>query len=125
MRQVLIVEDEWLLAEGLKVDLEERGYAVLGPALSCKDALGILTDHDPDLAFVDTQLGGETGEAVLDECDKRNIPVIIYTAHSEHELPEFARRGKFLAKPYDPNWLRDLLDAGESGSLPDTGRSDR
>jgi DNA-binding response OmpR family regulator len=116
MRQVLIVEDEWLLAEGLKVDLEERGYAVLGPALSCKDALGILFDHEADLAFVDTQLGDETCEAVLDECDKRSIPVIIYTAHSEDELPKFARGRKFLAKPYASVWLSDLLEAGETGS---------
>jgi CheY-like chemotaxis protein len=111
MRQVLVVEDEWLLAEALKVDLEGFGWAVLGPALSSKDALSILSDHAPDLAFVDTLLGSETSEAVLAECERRHIPVIIYTGHSELDLPEFALGRRVLAKPYDVSALGNLLDA--------------
>jgi CheY-like chemotaxis protein len=110
MRQVLIVEDEWLLGEGLKADLEERGCTVLGPALSCMEALRLLSSEHPDLAFVDTQLGDETCEAVLEDCDKRGIPVVIFTGHSQNDLPEFARGRKVLTKPYDPKLLSDLLE---------------
>lgn len=110
MRQVLIVEDEWLLAEGLKIDLEEHGCSVLGLALSCKDALDILADHRPDLAFIDTQLGDETCEAVLDACDQDGVPVILFTGHTESDLPEFARGRKVLSKPYDPRALDALIE---------------
>ena len=109
MHTVLIVEDEWLVAEALKVDLEEHGFAVLGPAFGCSDALAILAEHHPDLAFVDTQLGDETCEVVLDDCDKRGISVVIFSGHSDEGLPAFARGRKVLAKPYLPRSLEDLL----------------
>lgn len=49
VRRVLIVEDEWLIGEDLKGDLEGRGLVVLGPAMSCADALAILREDTPDL----------------------------------------------------------------------------
>jgi DNA-binding response OmpR family regulator len=106
---ILIVEDEWLVAEGLKMDLEEQGCRVLGPALSCKDALSILEDHKVQMAILDTELSGETCEAVLEECEKNGIPVIIFSGHLEQDFPQFARGRKVLMKPYDPAALAEVL----------------
>lgn len=100
MRQVLIVEDEWLVAENLKEDLLGQGFSVLGPALRCKDALDILAEHQPALAIVDTLLGQETCETVLDACKQRSIPVVISTGHIGNDVPEFARGWPVLSKPY-------------------------
>jgi DNA-binding response OmpR family regulator len=109
MLQVLVVEDEWLLAEGLKINLEERGCVVLGPAFDCTDALAILEHHRPYLAFVDTQLGDESCEEVLAKCDTLGIPVIVFTGHIEGTVPDYARGRQVLAKPYEPSALDDLL----------------
>ena len=106
---MLIIEDEWLVAQGLRIDLEEHGCRVLGPVLSCKDALSILADHEVDLAFVDTQLGDETCVSVLEACEKSNIPVVIFTGHLASDLPEFVRGRRVLSKPYAAKALSELL----------------
>jgi DNA-binding response OmpR family regulator len=109
MLEVLVVEDEWLLAEGLKLNLEERDCFVLGPALNSADALAILSKHRPYLAFVDTQLGDQTCEQVLAQCDANGIPVIIFTGHTVATLPAYARGRQVLAKPYEMSALDNLL----------------
>jgi YesN/AraC family two-component response regulator len=53
----LIVEDEMIIAEGLKSSLEAMGCEVLGPAPNCSAAIEVLWHQMPDVAFVDTQLG--------------------------------------------------------------------
>jgi CheY-like chemotaxis protein len=108
-KKVLVVDDEWLLGEGLKADLEDHGCTVLGPALSCPDALDILAEKKVDLAFLDTRLGDQTCEPVLAECDRRSIPVVIYTGYSMRDLPDFALGRKVLGKPYQPEALDELL----------------
>jgi DNA-binding response OmpR family regulator len=99
--KVLVVEDEWLIAEDLKARLEELGLQVLGPAPDCSAALEILWSEKPDLAFIDTQLGSETCEVVLEECVHQGVPVIISTAHVAQLLPDYCKEFPLLTKPYD------------------------
>lgn len=98
--RVLVVEDEWLIGEDLKAQLEDLGCAVMGPAPSCSAALEAIWSAKPDLAFVDTQLGSETCEAVLEECERQGIPVIIMSGHSASDLPLFCGDRQLLSKPY-------------------------
>ena len=97
---ILVVEDEWLIGEELKDQLQSLGHTVLGPALNCAAALEIVFRTKPDLAVVDTQLGSETCEAVLDELSAQQVPVLICSAHLEHDLPAFARPYPLLSKPF-------------------------
>jgi len=99
--KILVVEDEWLIGEELKDQLEELGHEVLGPALNCTSALELIFRIRPDLAVVDTHLGSETCEAVLDELAAQEVPVLICSGHSENDLPEFARGFPLLAKPFN------------------------
>jgi ActR/RegA family two-component response regulator len=109
MRQVLIVEDGWLLAEDLKGDLEERGFAVLGPAMTSSDAIAILSDHTPFLALVDTQLKDGSSEVVMRRCDELGISAVVFSGHSGHDLPEFAQGRTLLGKPFSGSDLDALL----------------
>ena len=97
---VLVVEDDWLIAEDLKGTLEELGCKVLGPAASCAAAIDIIQRERADLAYVDTQLGSETCEPVLKECDRRRIKVVISTGHFANELPAYAVGFPILSKPF-------------------------
>lgn len=83
---ILIVEDEDAHGAELKQMLERHGHRVLGPAPSCSAALELLWRERPDFAFVDTHLGSETCEAVLEECDQQDVPVII-------TAPDMVRHG--------------------------------
>jgi DNA-binding response OmpR family regulator len=106
---VLVVEDEWLIGEDLKDHLEVAGCEVLGPAPNCAAALEVLWRERPDLAIVDTHLGGETCEAVLEECSNQGIPVIISSGHDEPDLPTFARGFPYLGKPYTAEMVQGAL----------------
>lgn len=107
--RVLVLEDEFLIAESLRGDLELLGASVMGPALTCSAALELLWRERPDLAILDTHLGSETCEVVLEECREQNIPVVIFSGHSPCELPAFAHGLPALPKPYLHDQLRKAL----------------
>ena len=109
MLNVLVVEDEWLIGEDLKDTLETLQCRVLGPASSCAEALQIIAHEKPDLAYVDTKLGSETCEAVLDECARRGVPVIISSGHADPELPRYAAGRPSIGKPFQRDEIEGSL----------------
>jgi DNA-binding response OmpR family regulator len=111
--RILVVEDEWLIGEELKDQLEELGHEVMGPALNCAAALELVFRSRPDLAVVDTHLGSETCEAVLDELAAQAVPVLICSGHSEHDLPDFARGFPLLSKPFSRQTVESALSGRE------------
>ena len=73
---------------------------MLGPAPDCSAALELIWRERPDIAFVDTHLGSETCEVVLEECDLQDVPVII-TSSDIHGLPRFCGGRDRVLKPVD------------------------
>ena len=63
---VLIVEDEALLAMDIEAMIEDSGHKVVGEAASLFDVEDLAADLCPDLAFVDIQLA--KGTSGLDVC---------------------------------------------------------
>lgn len=97
---VLLLEDDASIAEGLRSDLERLGLRVLGPAADCSQALEVLLRERPDFAILDTHLGEETCEVVIDECAAQGVPVVITSDHIAEHLPVFAMGFPLLSKPY-------------------------
>lgn len=109
--QILIVEDEYLIGEDLRERLESLGHDVLGTAQNCAGALEILFHSRPDLAVVDTRLGGETCEVVLSECRALNVPIIIASAHSRGELPDYCVGLPLIGKPFQNGEIAGTVSA--------------
>ena len=107
--KVLIVEDEWLIAEDLKASLEDLGCEVLALAPNCAAALEVIWREKPDLAYVDTQLGSETCEAVLEECERQGVPVIISSGHMPSDMPAFVGNRAILPKPFSTGAIEASL----------------
>jgi DNA-binding response OmpR family regulator len=107
-QKILIVEDELHHGQQLKQVLEESGFAVLGPAPDCSAALELIWRERPDVAFVDTHLGSETCEAVLEECDLQEVPVII-TSPDLADLPSFCGERGRVNKPAGTVAVNDAL----------------
>lgn len=108
-RTVLLLEDDPVLAEGLRDDLTELGLNVLGPASNCSQALEVLLRERPDFAILDTHLGEETCEVVIDECALQGVPVVLTSGRRVEELPIFAMGFPLLAKPYLPEDLGTVV----------------
>ena len=100
---LLIVEDQILLAMGLRHELEESGYRVLELAVAHQEALSFAREVKPDLALVNIELAdGDDGVALARDLKALGIPVLFISGQ-----PDRARLAKAvglasLSKPYSP-----------------------
>ena len=60
-RTILVADDEHLVAMGMKNNLEELGYNVIGPANNGAEASDLCRELQPDLALLDIQMPGMNG----------------------------------------------------------------
>ncbi|ELR73412.1 response regulator [Fulvivirga imtechensis AK7] len=103
---ILIVEDDLILAEDLKFMLLGLGYQVCGRAANTREALTILEDHTPNLALLDIELkGGDDGiELAQIIREQYKIPYIFLTSHADKETLDRAKKVHpygYLVKPYE------------------------
>src|SRR5689334_13393663 len=109
-RNVLVVEDEFLIALDLCQTLEMEGCRVLGPAPTVEEALRLIerADPSPDAVVLDINLGGVRAVPVADALAARGIPFLAATAY--HDLPEPVFAGvPVLSKPYAMTQVREAL----------------
>jgi len=100
--KVLIVEDELLISETIKLFLEERGHSVVGMAISFEKAVKYINEGNPDLVLLDIRLYGEKSGIDVAEYIRTEVPHIPYV---------------ILSSQYDPNIIEKAMHAGASGYL--------
>jgi CheY-like chemotaxis protein len=105
---VLVVEEEPIQALDLADTLHGLGYAVLGPASSGPEALGLLHRQQPDFALLDAQLLHGGAWPVAKALAGSGVPfAVLATGHEggplDHRLLREAPR---LEKPYRGSELR-------------------
>jgi CheY-like chemotaxis protein len=102
---VLIIEDEALIAMDLKSVVENLGHRVVGVARTRTETLNLAKQKKPGLILADIQLAdGSSGlDAVNDLLTLFEVPVIFITAYPERFLTGTRPEPAFLiAKPYRP-----------------------
>jgi len=114
--RILIVEDEFIVAEDLARMLKSLGYEVAGPAATAEKALNIIATSNPDLVLMDIALkGGRDGiDAAAEIRRTSNKPVIFVTALGDPGTLQRAKRSEpygFLYKPFEQ---RDIYAAIET-----------
>ena len=83
--QILLVEDNELIAKGLKYSLEQKEYKMIH-AINIKEALKAIKNSKIDLAIVDISLPDGNGFELYDKTIKKeNIPTIFLTAKDEED----------------------------------------
>ena len=88
-RRILVAEDEYMMADGLRRELEERGAEVVGPAPKVADALRLLSQGGIiDGAILDVNLGGEVVFPVADLLRRRGIPFVFATGYDRWAMPQ-------------------------------------
>ncbi len=111
-RRVLVVEDEYFLADDLKrILLQERAH-VLGPMPTLAHGLSaIKAESRIDCAVLDIGLGGENVFAICVELAERNIPFVFATGFGSGSIPTEFRNVLRLEKPIEPAGLIAALRA--------------
>lgn len=103
--QILVVEDEMIIAANISLQLTELGYEVSAIVPRGEDALEHVRGNFPDIVLVDIQLKGELDgiETVKLMQKNRNIPVIYLTANAEETNFNKAKATHpyaFISKPF-------------------------
>lgn len=109
---VLIVEDEILLAMDIEAIVEDSGHSVLAEAASLKDVEALPDDIDPQLAFVDIHLAnGSNGLDVAKVIQKRwpDALIIFVTANVAKIPDDFSGAHGVIAKPFSHAGIKHAL----------------
>jgi len=111
--KVLLVEDEGLVAAGLRGQLEEIGHQVVGLATDGHQAVGLASSLDPDLLIMDIRIPGMDGiEAARAILSQKAIPIVFLTAYTDDDLLQRAGDAgamAYLLKPVNGPNLRSAI----------------
>ena len=88
-KRILVVEDEYLIAEDLANELRALGAEVVGPVPSLARALSLLAEGGGgvDLALLDINLDGELGFPIADLLIERGTRIVFTTGYDEFVIP--------------------------------------
>ena len=113
-KKILIVEDEYLLAELLQRYLEPLGHAVCKAVATGKQAIASAAREQPDIIFMDIRLaGGMDGIEAAQEIGVRYaIPIIFMTGYADPKVEQRARELNpvaYLLKPIGPPEIKSAI----------------
>lgn len=99
---VLVVEDEILIAETIRIYLQERGHAITDIAISYQEAMESILKQTPDLVLLDIRLYGE----------QSGIDFAKYLLEHHKDIPFV-----YLTSQYDKRILENALQTNPNGYL--------
>jgi DNA-directed RNA polymerase specialized sigma24 family protein/CheY-like chemotaxis protein len=109
---VLIIEDEPMIAMDLESIVEGLGHRVAGVARTHKEAVSAVSQEKPGLVLADIQLAdGSSGlDAVNEMLGSFQVPVIFITAYPDRLLTGERPEPAFLiTKPYQPDTVKAIV----------------
>jgi len=111
----LIIDDEQLAREELKYLLDTTGSVeVLAEGANGVEAVELIREYQPDVVFLDVQMPGLDGFAVLRKLLEHHdrLPQIIFaTAFDQYAVRAFDVNAiDYLLKPFDKNRVLQALD---------------
>lgn len=112
---ILIVEDESIVAMDLAMGLEQDGYTVAGIADNFDEAVRLFTDNPADIVLMDIHIQGDkdgvdTAAALM---KIKPVPLIYLTAFSDAQTIQRVKHtnpAAFLTKPYNIINVRIAID---------------
>lgn len=113
--QVLLVEDQALIALDTEEILRDLGAQGVTLSPSVISALEMLAIGDPDCAVLDLNLGHETSEIIADHLDEKRIPFVFATGYQDSvTIPERFSSVPVVRKPISQDSLSRQLSAAMS-----------
>lgn len=100
-RRVLVVEDEYFVADDIARELQAHGADIVGPVPTLEGAFGLLDrEKHLDGAVLDMNLRGEMAFPVADALIARGVPFVFSTGYDKSVVPERYRDVPRWEKPY-------------------------
>ena len=113
--QVLIVDDEAVVAMDIQSKLETLGYSVIAVTRSGEEAVQAACEMRPDLILMDITLQGEMDGVSAAACiQERNPTALVFmTANGDHDTLQRAKMTEplgYVIKPFDEQELRAAVE---------------
>ena len=109
-RKVMVVEDEFLIADSIAELLRDEGVEVIGPVGSVQKSVELLAATPQiDAAMIDVNLRGEFSYDVADGLLARGVPFAFMTGYDEGVIPARFSAVRRFQKPTDPVGIAALL----------------
>jgi PAS domain S-box-containing protein len=113
--KILVVEDEAIVAESIKIKLTKMGYSVVSTASSADEAIRKTGEYLPDLVLMDIVLQGEMDgiEAAGQIHTRFDIPVVYLTAYSDEKTLVRAKITEpfgYIIKPFKERELQVAIE---------------
>jgi two-component system, cell cycle sensor histidine kinase and response regulator CckA len=112
--RILVVEDERIVAAGLRKRLLQLGYEVPAMAHSGEDAVRTVREILPELVLMDIQLEGEMdGVQAAAEMRRLGVPVVYLTAYSNSQILDRAKATEpygYILKPFEERELHVVIE---------------
>ncbi|RZJ53784.1 MAG: response regulator transcription factor [Flavobacterium sp.] len=116
MITALLIDDDTNLRNGMKSMLGRYApeIEILGEADSVKSGIKAIAAHNPDVVFLDIQLGDGTGFDILEQLSAKkgsiSSHIVFITAHEQYAVKAFRFSAlDFLLKPVDPEELEKVV----------------
>jgi DNA-binding NtrC family response regulator len=112
--KILIVEDEFIVANDLKIMLIKAGYQITGIASSVVQARKLIAENKPNWVLLDIMLKGDlTGIDLAWELREINLPFLYISANTNQSTLEAVKETQpygFMVKPFRERDLIVMLD---------------
>ena len=108
--RVLVVEDEFYIADEMALALRTLGAEVVGPVPTKDKALALLASEEAiDAAVLDINLKGQAAYHVADALAERGVPFVFATGYDQAAVPPSYQAVPRWEKPFDPKALAQAL----------------
>lgn len=113
-KKVLIVDDEFVVANDLRMILSRSGFDVCGMADSYEEAMALIEKQKPDIVLLDIYLkGAKTGIDLAHALTEKDIAFVYLSANNNQQVLADARATQpygFLVKPFREKDVLVALD---------------
>jgi DNA-binding response OmpR family regulator len=114
--RVLVVEDNFAVAESLRYFLDAHGFVVAAVVGNLRTALAAVEEGGFDVAVLDIRLGTEVITPAAERLAAQAIPMVFLSGYADADvLPESLHGYPRLGKPFDPVSLIAAIRKLEGG----------
>jgi CheY-like chemotaxis protein len=109
--RILVIEDQWHVANAMKLLFEAEGMDIVGPVGTVVGALRLATEQKTNLAVVDINLKGEMAYGLIDHLHDQGVRIVVVSGYAV--LPRLTEKVvAVLQKPFNgPQLLAALRRA--------------
>jgi DNA-binding response OmpR family regulator len=109
--RVLILEDEYYLADDLAQALRTSGAEPVGPVSSVSEAEELFSREKPDAAILDLNLRGAMATEFVERLAKTSMPCLIVSGYGAEAVPQSINHVPRIEKPTSPAAVLEALAA--------------